>query len=276
MNEMAKDHDEVRTEDLKAFVQVSRAFWSDRGRAEQAVVETLSAAALLDLSTDQTVERAASALLERAVREGMAANSRMNIDLIHQPFYRLSPEERFLLVALHGAKWSYSRVARILNRDPEALESLAWNTRVVLASSDTAHPGQGKYPIGSKVSGVNCPDYHSNRPWTQRFMDDEIPAGAQKLFLQNHVLACGSCRTVLTRCREIYFTVDAMVPRLAGSDQEDAFLAHLRDILRRGKLICNPSHATFFESLGAFVQRVDVQVALVCLVGLVGLMFVGK
>src|SRR5947209_9557076 len=116
----------MRREDLKTVSEISRAFWIEPSRSEQMALESFTAASLLDTTDERKLEKAASALLERASRGGMAANARANLAAINEPFFRLAPEERFALVALHVGHWSYARLSRILKRAPEDVDALVW------------------------------------------------------------------------------------------------------------------------------------------------------
>jgi hypothetical protein len=167
-------------EDLKTLVVMGRSLWSDPGRSERVALETMTAVSLLDLTKERAVERAAAVLLERAERDGMAAMTRVNLVVLDQPFFRLLPEERFLLAALHVGRWSYSRLARVMDETSERVEEIAWMARVRLSA---------RHPAGPASRGHHCPDYDVRRPWTQRFLDEEMETSRERLFLQNHLMA---------------------------------------------------------------------------------------
>lgn len=252
----------IHREDLKTLVEVGKALWRDPRESQSATLETLSAVSLLDLTPERAAEKAAAALLERVNRRGAAANFRSNLQSglgASEPFYRLEPEERGLLVALHLGRWSYARLGRIYGESPEQIEALAWNSRVKLISMLK----NVQYPAGASTQGPNCPDYDAHRPWTQRFLDEEIPNGRERVFFQNHLMACQSCRDALNRCREAYYAIERVMPRISPDEKGDAaILRSLHSLSRQVKGMLRPVERTFGETLVVFVQRRDVQIAL--------------
>jgi hypothetical protein len=177
------------------------------------------------------------------------------------------PEERFLLAALHLGRWSCARLARIFGLPVEQIEALAWGARVRLISSQKGLP----YPAGASTQGPNCPEYDSRRPWTQRFLDEEIASGRERLFFQNHLMACESCREALGRCRESYYAIERLLPRFSDEDRGDRqMLRSLEAIAKRSLALRLPADRTFAESLAVFVRRRDIQVVL----GILGLTIV--
>lgn len=245
----------MRVEDLRTMARLGRAFWADPKRGEPITAETLSAVSMLALTDERAIERAACALLERARKESLGPR-------LHEPFFRLHPEDRFILVALHAARWSYARVARVLSLAPEQVEELAWKARVELAAQKNT--SLRSYPVAGG-NGLHCPEYNPNHPWTQRFFDEEFGSGREKLFLQNHLMACDSCRRALMLCREVYFSVEALIPRFDSMDQEDALVQEFSRLNRQGKRLRDPSQLSFSDSLRIFFKRADVQFALLAL-----------
>jgi lambda repressor-like predicted transcriptional regulator len=238
----------MRTEDLKTFAEMGKAFWQDSRRSERLTVETISAVSLLDLTPERALERAASTLLGRALREGMATNAADNVQVINQPFYRLRPLERFLMVALHLGRWSYGRLSRILGVPVEQVEQLAWNARLQLATSQP-------YPTGSKLN-ANCPEYDPKRPWTQRFLDEEIASGRERIFLQNHLMACDFCRETLGRCRDFYYSLEKQLPR---EETDSDLVRNLESVCERGADVRSPATASFASSVAPLLNRRDIQ-----------------
>ena len=262
---LQRDHI-MRTEDLKTLAEIGRAIWTDPTFSERTTVETVAAVTLLHLPPERTVERAASVLLDRATRESHAGHLRKNFNSVTDPFFRLSADQRFLLVALHLGRWSYARLARILEEEIEKVEELAWTARVeLIAQASTLKGSKVPYPAGAGVMGRNCPEYRADRPWTQRFLDEEIHSGNHRLFLQNHLMACDSCRNALSRCREVYFAVEAMIPKLE-TGSASSFVESLGALCTKSQQIRNGSDRTFLRSLGIFVQRIDVQIALAIMI----------
>jgi hypothetical protein len=164
----------MRTEELRTVAQLGRALWADPRQADPQTIDTVSAATMLDLSEEREFERALKALLDRATRGGMASNSAANFafgSTAGNPFFRLFPEERFLLMVLHTLHWSYERLGRLLEMDAEEIERTAWGIRVKLS---------GLTPFGCPPTSANCPEYDVQRPWTQRFLDEEIRTNRER------------------------------------------------------------------------------------------------
>lgn len=240
--------------DLKTYAEFGRALWADPSRSTQLAVETLSAVSLLDLAEDRVMERASAALLDRAVKQGMASSTHDALGMgAFGGFFKLFPEERFVLVALHSGRWSYARLARVMGETSERIEALAWKARVRLVSN------QGLNPIGGRVANASCPEYVMDRPWTQKFLDEEFKTGRETLFLQNHLMACDACRLSLTRCRDLYFAVEKMLPRVS---EEDGILRQLESINSQGKKLRTNGNITFGRSIIAFLGQKDVQLVL--------------
>jgi len=250
----------VNEEELKALAQLGRAIWSEAEIAERATAETLMAVSLQDPEPERALERAASVLFERASREGTAFLTQRNFSQIGLPFYRLDHQNRFLLSALHSGRWSYDRISRVIGLEREKVEELAWSARLELSSLGSVGTGRAApYPAGAKTAGQNCPEYDPRRPWTQRFLDEEIPGGGERLFLQNHLLNCASCKQVLVRCREIFFSVEALMPRLAD---DPSTIRNLRNVFQKARAMKYPSELSFRQGLQTFLGRREVQVAL--------------
>ncbi len=242
----------MRKEDLNTFSKIGNALWMDPVYSERSAIETLAAVNLLDLTPERTLEKAATALLVRAKSEGTAANTLMNADFLSGTFFRLTLEERFLLVALHIGRWSYERLSRILKKTPDEIQEMSWSARLQLSTSLV-------YPSGPKTQGIRCPEYHSRRPWTQKFLDEEIESHRDQLFLQNHLLACASCSQALSRCRDVYFKIDKEISKIVGNLSSLESLERVMDheVLRK-----YPSERSFLDSLNLFTRRWDVRVVL--------------
>ncbi len=192
---------EIDQQDLVLFSKLSRSLWVDLNDCEKGSSEALAVAGLMNLTPERTLDKAIQALLERANLEGMAGNSRKNQTSLLQCFFRLTPEERLSLAALHVARWSYQRLTRVLNTDEDSLQELVWAARLQLSLSQT-------YPTGPSTRGVNCLSYDMRKPWTQRFLDDELSSKGELIRLQRHLVECESCLKLLNRCRDLYFKVD--------------------------------------------------------------------
>jgi hypothetical protein len=205
------------------------------------------------------LEKASTALLARAAREDL----RVQAAFLGDPFFRLLPEERFILVALHLERWSYERIARVLQCTDEQVATRAWRIRVHLASQPlpkSVEPSRRTTPVlgavGVAPKRSSCPEFHALNPWTQRFLDEEY--GSRELvFLQNHLMACDDCRTALNRCRELYFHVEKMIPRSEVDGWED--LGRIIQSIRRRR---DPMQWTWKDALEAFVRRTEIQLAI--------------
>ena len=249
----------MNTDDLRAISQLGQALWAEPGRSERLALETFAAVALLDLPQDKTIERTGQALLSRAMREGSGATG----PGIHNAFYRLSPEERFILAALHYPRWSYARLGRILLKTPEQIAEIAWASRLYLVSV----PGQQKpvpHPTGTGFNALQCPEYNPARPWTQSFLDDEI-ANREKVFLQEHLLACASCRQSLSTCRSVYYTAGAAIPRVSDETRR---VAALEGAAKASRASRDPLQGSIVESILIFLARPDTRLFLLFFVGL--------
>ncbi len=247
----------MKLEEWRSLAQIGQALWVDPAISRRRMLETLELVSLLRLQDERLLERASSALLDRAMRE----NEGIVSALLADPFFRLLPEERLILSALHSERWSYRRLARILGCTEEQVAGRAWKLRVHLASQSLDHrrPLASLGAAGTAARKPSCPEFDSWNPWTQRFLDEEL-SGRERIFLQNHLMACDDCRQALNRCRDLYFQVDAMVPRahLSKEDQERELreLAEaLQDLSRR----ISPSETTWRDAIRAFLRRTDAQ-----------------
>lgn len=244
-------------EDFYPLSRLSRAFWSDRALSDRQSAETLSAVTLLDLPDDSLIDKYAKGLLEKAIRIGPSANA----SVLDHPFYRLIPEERLVLSALHFQNWSYERLSRILGLNTEQVTSLAWNARLRIAAS---RPTAYNYAHGPKKMGTHCPDYDTQSPWTQKFLDEEL-SKREQLFLQNHMMGCEGCRKALISCRNLYYAVEAILP-LPKSDVE---VAQSSDLLHRLWFktagAAQTRELTVKETLSRFFSRKEVWLPLLLL-----------
>lgn len=219
--------------DLKVLGQFADAVQSDPRLAKTWLHDTLAGASLAagQGSTDSSrssriIEATLRALLAKAhlvdPREAWAASAEVRLST---PFYRLKPEERAVLLVLHSGRWSYDRLSRVLGLAVPDLERLSWSARVKLAPV-------GKYPQAPERLGPRCPEYDPHRPWTQRFLDDEIATPADRLFLQSHLMACESCRRALSRCRDLYFWVEGEISKFGTPKVSD-----LQQILDQARVL---------------------------------------
>jgi hypothetical protein len=246
----------MRTEDLGALTRIGQALWASPEASHRPLQETVAAVSLLELGPERSIERAAGVLLNQVARDGADAAAAA----IHRPFFRLLPEERLVLAALHCSRWSYGRIGRVLGRSAENVAEIAWAARLHLAQVSYL-----PLPFGSS-RGASCPEYLPARPWTQSFLDEELEAH-QKHFLERHLVSCDSCRQALNSCRSLYYRIDAFLPRLDQTAEDD----HADSLARTSQaihLLTHPGEQTFWGSLRVFARRTDVQLILIGAIGL--------
>jgi hypothetical protein len=198
-------------EDLTTISQTGRVLWADPEQADLKVVEAFSAALLLEKNESQVVESTALALLEHAIRLESGAHRISEIERASphtKAFFRLDPKGRFILGGLHLQSWTYSQLGALLRMDPEDVEKRAWGLRLEVGLQLGAD-----LPVGAPQKSPHCPEYDPRQPWTQRFLDEEFKTGTEKVFFQNHLMACDTCRRALSCCRDLYYAVDAAMPR---------------------------------------------------------------
>ncbi len=248
-------------EDLKTYLEIGRALWADPEDSTRIATDTISAVNLLNLSPEGKIERAAAALLERNRKYGQAASVLAALRMGAKQetgFFRLPPEQRFILVALHLGRWSYARLGRVLGASEEDVAKAAWMSRSELLP--------GGYPPGASSLGANCPEYDPSQPWTQRFLDEEFPSSRDRLFLQNHLMACDSCRQALDRCRDFYFKAERALPSLRAGDDE---LKALERELRNSPTRLAAVERTHWANLAIFLRKDETRLVLALMAAVV-------
>jgi hypothetical protein len=232
-------------EDFETIAALGNALWVDRNYSQRSTLETISAVFLMDLTSDRILEKTSQVLLDRARSKSAVTN----VGGLGQSFFRLNPDERFLLTALHRGHWSYARLGRILSRTSEEIQEQAWSARIQLGMPSA-------YPAGPASVLPSCPEYDYRRPWTQRFLDDEVVSGRDRFFLQNHLMVCQGCSKSLSRCREVYFKVDQEIKKVT---QNSDFAESLESILSQAPYRKYPSERNFLETLSIFVKRREIK-----------------
>jgi hypothetical protein len=222
----------MRTEDLNLISKLGRALYANPAQAESRSIETVAAISTLpEVSDASFLERALALMLHQAERDG----SRTGAARIENPFFRLSPKERFVLFLLHSGRASYRRLSRLLETTPEAVQSIAWIARTQMASSPEIRM-QAPHPTGSSHLKQSCPEFDTTRPWTQKLLDDEM-GSAELAFLQNHTAICGDCQRSLSRTREFYYAVEKWIPvDTLDAVAADAIGKTLQRAVRKGRL----------------------------------------
>lgn len=245
----------MRQDDLKLISDLGKALYANPEVARSRSVETVAAVSTLErLSDEQAFEKVSFLLLKQAEKE--AAKSAASG--LTQPFYRLSVLERGVLAFLHSGKISYARLARILGVDSFLIEKLAWSARMKLAATPEVRVTT-PHPVGSSKIKHQCPEYHAERPWTQRLLDDEMKHN-ELLMIQNHTVACETCHRALSQAREFYYSVEKWIPTMTDDSESVISLEELkRAQMRSGR---PPADITFFDALSLVFQRTDVRIAL--------------
>jgi len=242
----------------RSLSRISHSLWGDFKKSIPMSEDVLSSVGLLQLNGEETLERASKVLIERAEKSPPSALS------LQHPFFRLSPIERFLLTVLHVENWSYSRVARVLGIEQRLIAPWAWAARMKFCFQEM--PGSTEYPRGPTSLGPRCPDYDVTEPWTQAFLDEEIGA-RERMFLQNHLMACDQCRRSLDLSRKMIFKIESMIPvKYANEDAEQAAL-RLLETWKSGESAFYPIKTTFSQSLTALFEKPQTQTVAVILLG---------
>ena len=240
----------LNKDDIRSLTRISRSLWGDVDQSIAISEDTLTSVSLLRLSDDRTIERASKVMIERAEK-----NPPTLLRLNH-PFFRLAPIERFLLTVLHVEKWSYARVARALGIEKNLIETWAWATRIKYCFQEAEM--KMDYPHGPATLGPACPDYNPSSPWTQRMLDDEL-GKRDRLFLQNHLMACDRCRKTLELSKKVHFKVESLIPVRESSAETDAAAERIFEIWKQGETILRPMTAHSGQSFITFLSMPKVQ-----------------
>ncbi len=244
---------------IRSISRISRSLWGDFEKSLTMSSDTLTSVGLLKLDDEQTLERTTKALVERAEK-----NPPRLLSLQH-PFFRLAPIERFLLTALHIEHWSYARISRVLGIEARLVAPWAWATRMKLCFQEAACAPELEYPRGPTTLGNTCPGYDLSEPWTQSFLDDEC-GKRERAFLQTHLMACDSCRKSLEIARKMMFKAESLIPVKQAADETEAAASELARIWLEGEASYRPLKATFRQSLRSFLNRMEVQYALIIMI----------
>lgn len=253
---------------------MGKALWADSNQRDSITLNAFSSISLLELSEDESLEQTARCLLENA-RRTTAAASRLRemqqVEPAYRAFYSLHPDERFLLALLHLEHWNYAKVAHFFGITLEGLEVMAWRIRIQVSS---------KYPLASPMDTPSCPEFDVRRPWTQRFLDDEYSNGTEKVFLQNHLMICDGCRRALQSCREVYYAVDAAIPRNLDQDENTRkLISNLQRVRVESRFLIKKSKEKLLgkrKSLASFLMRPDILIVTLGVTYLIWLMFLKK
>jgi hypothetical protein len=263
---------------------------------QKSVLETLTAISVSDPDSRQWMDRACELILARSSEPSHSKIQGRASDLsspFRRAFLSMAPEHQFLLVASHLGHFSYARLSGIWSRwtlrcsgegrdqvrsqrvrdDLYSIQKRLWAVRLSVLD-------EALYPAPPISSRVDCPEFDSKVPWTQRMLDQECQ-GSERLFLVEHVLLCVSCASALARARLAYYRVDAQLKawsRELESSQSEDFSRRVLQTLRqnpRYPLPLSSSHEFWKESLlgsiRAFFELQEIQV--VSLLGILALLY---
>lgn len=242
----------MRTEDLQLISKLGQALYANRAQAESRSLETVAAISTLpEVSEDQFLERALGLMLLQAERDGL----RSNASGIDSPFFRLVPKERFVLFLLHSGRVSYKKLSKLLSTTAEDVQTVAWIARTRIASSPEVR-AQAPHPTGASRLKQSCPEFDSEKPWTQKLLDDEM--GRPELaFLQNHTAICSDCQRALSATRELYYAVEKWIPLSGPGVLKTDVGETMQKALRRSRIQSGnlPMDLTLTETLVLFLSR---------------------
>jgi hypothetical protein len=240
-------------EGIKSLTRISRSLWGDLDRSFAMSEDTLTSVSLLKLTGDRILERASKVMIERAEQ-----NPPRLLSLQH-PFYRLTPVERFLLAALHIEKWSYERLARILGIEVSLIETLVWSARLKFCFQELSTIDI-EYPRAPTLGPV-CPEYNLSAPWTQRMLDDEL-GKRERMFLQNHLMACEKCRHCLSTARKMVYKIESLIPVKDAAMEMELATNRIFENWKAGESAFHPMKTTFRESMIRFLNEPKIQITL--------------
>lgn len=257
----------MEEKNLRSISQVSKGFWFNQNQSLDAARESLAQVAFLNLSSEQAHDQTIRLMLKKALHEGQAANQ----GALNHPFYRMNPEERFLLSALHYGQLSYQRIAQILNLSLEQISVLAAQSRLKLAFDLRI-----SIPHAPQSIRENCPSYDSQAPWPERFLDEQIDE--KHGTLQNHLMACPICQVCLSKYREYYYQIERIIPHLELNPRDDSVITgeskksnfseleqnvyELSKMIHQTRYMMNKKISVLQKSFNEFMRRKDVLVIL--------------
>ena len=213
-------------ESVDQFSRLSRTLWVDPQECQAQVLETVCAVLGSGASVDGVLKRALLLLYQKAVKTGESLLQIHEYCLKgnHSSFFRLSLNQRFVLVGLHLLDASYQDLAQCMGLGESDVEKIAWRARLALSTSSAVT--QAPIHVGNY-----CLDYDLNHPWTQRLLDDEYHPASERLALQNHILSCSPCERALHRAREIYYNVHSQVIAIEDLSEIQSLTQELRSLL---------------------------------------------
>ncbi len=244
--------------DIRSLTRIGRSLWGDLDQSVAISEDTLTSVSLLNLSDERTIERASKVMIELAERNPPALLK------LNHPFFRLAALERFLLTAAHIEKWNYERIARTLGIESRLIEPWLWAVRLKFCFQETQSSGL-EYPRGPGSAGPVCPEYNATSPWTQRLLDDELEK-RERVFLQNHLIACEKCRKTLDLARKFLFKTESMIPLRESSHELDQACDRVFQSWLDGEATLRPIKIDAKRSILKFIAQPKVQFLLSLLV----------
>jgi len=241
------------TSDTHVLSRWGRSIWSNVKDWERSTLDVVTALSLVHLPEERSMERAAKLLLDRARQADLSQEFNHGAPQWVNPFFRLPVDQRFILSGLHQVGWSYLRLSRVLGVSVEEIEKLAWSARIQLNVSTP-------FPSTKVQTSPQCPEFESSRPWTQRFLDDQMSSRRDLIFLQTHLFGCDSCRSALERSRVIYYEAEKQIPSGQEGDSLVPILDHLVSLSPNRQRQLGEE---FLVSLKSFLGRVEIQRALI-------------
>ncbi len=242
-----------------SLTRISHSLWGDFSKSVPISEDVLAGIGILRLDGEQTLLRASKVLIERAERSPPA------VFALQHPFFRLAPVERFLLTALHVENWSYARIAQVLGIEHKLIAPWAWAARMKFCFREV--PGSTEYPRGPSALGPRCPEYDITAPWTQAFLDEELGT-KERMFLQNHLMACDACRRSLDLSRKMIFRIESMIPVKHAAQDAGIAAERLLASWRSGESAFQPIKTTFKDSLRQLFSKPGARVAALALIAI--------
>lgn len=248
-------------EELRVLHQIGRALWTENRLVTERTLEMVTALSATPRKQDKKLETALTGFLVRISEEGDSAH----ITESHNPFFRLPAEERFLLSALQLEGFSYGELARILKIEIDEVERRALQSRREFAAS----VGIELLSLEGGALGPKCPSLETNRPWMQRFLDEAL-APQERAFLQNHLMACVTCRKRLERTRKLFAEIEREMRECMHVSDAEA----IDDVVRfaeKLRMEFSPQFESKSQAMKYFVQRPEVRAILAAGVVLVAI-----
>lgn len=248
-------------EELRVLHQIGKALWTENKLVTERTLEMITALTATPRKPEKKLETALTGFLIRISEEGDSAHLTQS----HNPFFRLQAEERFLLCALQLEGFSYTELARILRTEPDEVEKRALHARREFAAS----VGIELLSLEGGALGPKCPSMETNRPWMQRFLDEAL-APQERAFLQNHLMACVTCRKRLERTRKLFAEIEREMRECLHITE-----AHAIDEITKFAQKLQQEFSPHFESqrdaMKVFLRRPEVRAMLVAGVVLVAI-----